>query len=65
MHQLDSLMGATLQRTRYSQTTKRILTDEASEPASGAEIKVVSGFDILNNNQVCFDLVSLGSSVSY
>ncbi|KAI0948824.1 hypothetical protein AcV7_009465 [Taiwanofungus camphoratus] len=49
---LDSLMGATLQRTRYSQTTKRILTDEASEPASGAEIKVVSGFDILNNNQV-------------
>ncbi|GBE82890.1 hypothetical protein SCP_0412770 [Sparassis crispa] len=49
---LDSLMGATIQRTRYSAATKRILTDESPAPAVDAEIKVVSGFDILSNNQV-------------
>lgn len=45
-------MGATIQRTRYSNTSKRILTDESSEPASDTDIKVVSGLNILTNNQV-------------
>ncbi|OBZ75316.1 Transmembrane protein 19 [Grifola frondosa] len=49
---LDSLMGATIQRTLYSTTTKRILTDESSAPSPGAEVKRVSGWDILSNNQV-------------
>ncbi|ETW76557.1 hypothetical protein HETIRDRAFT_460821 [Heterobasidion irregulare TC 32-1] len=49
---LDSLLGATLQRTQYSNTTKRILTDTSAVPDSKADIKVVSGFDILTNNQV-------------
>ncbi|KAI0669379.1 integral membrane protein DUF92-domain-containing protein [Trametes maxima] len=49
---LDSLMGATLQCTRFLNSTKRILTDEAPAPAPGADVKVVSGYDILTNNQV-------------
>ncbi|OCH85365.1 hypothetical protein OBBRIDRAFT_784917 [Obba rivulosa] len=49
---LDSLMGATIQRTRYSAATKRILTDESRAPPPGAELKVISGLDILSNNQV-------------
>ncbi|KAL6308589.1 integral membrane protein DUF92-domain-containing protein [Sparassis latifolia] len=49
---LDSLMGATIQSTRYSAATKRILTDESPAPAVDAEVKVVSGVDILSNNQV-------------
>ncbi|KAH9919436.1 integral membrane protein DUF92-domain-containing protein [Amylocystis lapponica] len=49
---LDSLMGATIQRTRYSASTKRILTDESPVPKDEAEIKVVSGLDILTNSQV-------------
>ena len=50
--QLDSFMGATIQRTRYSNTSKRILTDESTEPSRDADIKVVSGLNILTNNQV-------------
>ncbi|KAI0648534.1 integral membrane protein DUF92-domain-containing protein [Trametes meyenii] len=49
---LDSLMGATLQCTRFLNSTKRILTDEAPAPAPSADVKVVSGYDILTNNQV-------------
>ncbi|KAI0355212.1 hypothetical protein OH77DRAFT_1437130 [Trametes cingulata] len=49
---LDSLLGATLQRTRFVNSTKRILTDEAPEPAPGSDVKVVSGYDVLTNNQV-------------
>lgn len=45
-------MGATIQRTRYSAATKRILTDESSVPVADAELKVISGLDILSNNQV-------------
>ena len=52
VQQLDSLLGATLQRTQYSNTTKRVLTDTSAVPDSKADIKVVSGFDILTNNQV-------------
>jgi hypothetical protein len=50
--QLDSLLGATLQRTQYSNTSKRILTD-TSTVSQDSDIKVVSGIDILSNNQVC------------
>ncbi|KAI0323514.1 hypothetical protein GY45DRAFT_1376269 [Cubamyces sp. BRFM 1775] len=49
---LDSLMGATLQCTRFLNNTKRILTDEAPAPAADADVKVVSGYDVLTNNQV-------------
>ncbi|KAL7282856.1 hypothetical protein ACG7TL_002269 [Trametes sanguinea] len=49
---LDSLLGATLQCTRFLNTTKRILTDEAGAPTPDADVKIVSGYDILTNNQV-------------
>ncbi|KAI0628869.1 integral membrane protein DUF92-domain-containing protein [Trametes polyzona] len=49
---LDSLLGATLQQTRFLNSTKRILTDEAPAPAPGADVKVVSGYNLLTNNQV-------------
>ncbi|KAI8974186.1 integral membrane protein DUF92-domain-containing protein [Trametes punicea] len=49
---LDSLLGATLQCTRFLNSSKRILTDEAGTPPPGADVKVVSGYDILTNNQV-------------
>ncbi|KAI6017853.1 integral membrane protein DUF92-domain-containing protein [Pisolithus marmoratus] len=48
---LDSFLGATLQRTRYSVDSKRILQD-ASVPREKESIKVVSGLNLLNNNQV-------------
>ena len=51
-------MGATIQRTRYSDTSKHILTDESEEPSKDADIKVVSGLNILTNNQVCPDSFS-------
>lgn len=50
--QLDSLLGATLQRTQYSNTSKRILTDTSTVPQEGSDIKVVSGLDVLSNNHV-------------
>ncbi|OJT08560.1 Transmembrane protein 19 [Trametes pubescens] len=49
---VDSLLGATLQQTRFLNSTKRILTDEAPEPAKDADVKVVSGYNLLTNNQV-------------
>ncbi|KIJ19469.1 hypothetical protein PAXINDRAFT_69531 [Paxillus involutus ATCC 200175] len=48
---LDSLLGATLQRTRYSIDEKKILQD-ASIPGSNESVKVISGINILTNNQV-------------
>ncbi|KAF9242790.1 integral membrane protein DUF92-domain-containing protein [Melanogaster broomeanus] len=48
---LDSLLGATLQRTRYSIDKKRILQD-ASVPANDESVKVISGLNLLTNNQV-------------
>ncbi|KAL4071988.1 integral membrane protein DUF92-domain-containing protein [Scleroderma citrinum] len=48
---LDTLLGATLQRTRYSVDKKRILQD--TSVAGGKEsIKVISGLNVLNNNKV-------------
>ena len=49
--QLDSLLGATLQRTRYSTDNKRVLNDE-SVPDKDESIKVISGINVLTNNQV-------------
>ncbi|KAH9170194.1 integral membrane protein DUF92-domain-containing protein [Lactarius sanguifluus] len=49
---LDSLLGATLQRTQYSITSKRILTDASIAPEDGSEVKDVSGIDVLSNNNV-------------
>ncbi|KAH8113179.1 integral membrane protein DUF92-domain-containing protein [Phellopilus nigrolimitatus] len=50
---IDSLMGATIQRTRYSNATKRILQDDTDIPASsGGDVKIVSGLNLLTNNQV-------------
>ncbi|KAH9984546.1 integral membrane protein DUF92-domain-containing protein [Russula vinacea] len=49
---LDSLLGATLQRTQYSNTSKRILTDTSTVPQDDSDIKVVSGLDVLTNNHV-------------
>jgi uncharacterized membrane protein len=49
---LDSLLGATLQRTQYSITSKRILTDASIAPEDESDVKVVSGVDVLSNNNV-------------
>lgn len=49
--QLDSFMGATIQRTRYSTSKKLILQDE-SPATDDKEVKVISGFNLLTNNQV-------------
>ncbi|KAI0029558.1 integral membrane protein DUF92-domain-containing protein [Vararia minispora EC-137] len=51
---LDSLLGATLQQTQYSETRKRILIDTAAppDPDDDEKLKIVSGIDVLTNNQV-------------
>jgi hypothetical protein len=49
--QLDSILGATIQRTCYSSKTKRIFQDHTGQPA-GSDVKVISGINILTNNQV-------------
>ncbi|VDC04513.1 unnamed protein product [Peniophora sp. CBMAI 1063] len=54
---LDSLLGATLQETAYSLTRKKVMLEgHGSRPGTPAgedeEIKVVSGIDVLTNNQV-------------
>ncbi|KIJ67257.1 hypothetical protein HYDPIDRAFT_84225 [Hydnomerulius pinastri MD-312] len=48
---LDSLLGATVQRTRYSADKRRILQD-GSIPEKNEAIKVISGVNVLTNNQV-------------
>ena len=45
-------MGATIQRTRYSNTTKKVLQDDTAVTGSD-DVKVVSGLNLLTNNQVC------------
>jgi hypothetical protein len=44
-------MGATIQMTRYSVDSKLILLDDSEVPAE-TQIKVISGHNILSNNQV-------------
>ena len=57
---VDSLLGATVQQTRFSAWEHRILTDE-SKPGPDVEIKIISGVNILTNNQVS---ITLGESES-
>ncbi|KAG1794252.1 integral membrane protein DUF92-domain-containing protein [Suillus plorans] len=51
---LDSFLGATVQRTRYSVDKKIILTGHKEEPERGRKdtVKVISGLNLLTNNQV-------------
>jgi len=46
---IDSLLGATVQRTRYDKTKKLILQDDSAERSSTT---VISGLNLLTNNQV-------------
>ena len=56
---VDSLLGATIQQTRYSKTKKLILQDDSKD----VDVKVISGMNLLTNNQVnYFFLGSLKSS---
>lgn len=48
---LDSFLGATIQRTRYSVDSKRVLQD-ASVPRDKESVKVIGGLNLLTNNQV-------------
>ena len=41
-----------MQCTRFLNTTNRIVTDESGRPAPGADVKIISGVDLLTNNQV-------------
>ncbi|KAF9466690.1 integral membrane protein DUF92-domain-containing protein [Collybia nuda] len=47
---VDSLLGATVQQTRYSGDRHLILQDDTR--TNGRDIRVVSGWNILTNNQV-------------
>lgn len=51
--QLDSILGATIQETRQSSNTSRIVPDEVAS-AFSSDLKVISGIDILTNNQVTY-----------
>ncbi|KAF8648882.1 hypothetical protein AX16_006157 [Volvariella volvacea WC 439] len=46
---VDSLLGATIQQTKYS-TKKRMIVGGHKDNSA----KVISGYDILSNNQVNF-----------
>lgn len=46
---IDSVMGATIQRTRYSTAKKMVLQDGST---FGGDIKIISGWNLLTNNQV-------------
>jgi len=48
---IDSFLGATVQETRQSSKTKRILPDEVGLATTERQI-VINGLDILTNNQV-------------
>ncbi|KAF9914920.1 Transmembrane protein 19 [Lobosporangium transversale] len=48
---LDSLMGATMQKSKYS-TKNKVITYKPAE--KGDEVKDISGLDILDNHQVNF-----------
>ena len=47
--EIDSFLGATVQRTRYDEKKKLVLQDDSADrPAT----TVISGLNILTNNQV-------------
>ena len=45
---VDSLLGATVQQTRYSKTKKLVLQDDSKD----IDVNVISGMNLLTNNQV-------------
>jgi hypothetical protein len=45
---VDSLLGATVQQTRYSKEKKVVLQDDSKDE----QAQVISGVGILSNNQV-------------
>jgi uncharacterized membrane protein len=51
--QLDSILGATLQKTFYNTQSRKILTTNPSSTQQ-KELQAVSGLDVLSNNQVNF-----------
>ncbi|KAG0707274.1 integral membrane protein DUF92-domain-containing protein [Suillus ampliporus] len=61
---LDSFLGATLQRTRYSVDKKVILTghSEATDRGRKDTVEVISGLNLLTNNQVNL-LSSIGTAL--
>ncbi|KAK7061949.1 integral membrane family protein [Favolaschia claudopus] len=48
---LDSLLGATIQTTRYDDERKLVVDDHAKSGGK-PQLKVISGWDVLTNNQV-------------
>ena len=63
--QLDSLIGATVQRTRFVNATKRIWTEDAGALDPRADVKVISGLDLLTNNQVSPSLGRVSRSTEH
>ena len=47
---VDSLLGATVQQTRYSKTKKVVLQDGSKD----VDVNVISGRNLLTNNQVSY-----------
>lgn len=53
--QLDTLLGATLQRTQYNTKTRKIITDAAAKPAEPKDVKTIGyGRNMLSNSAVNF-----------
>lgn len=64
---LDSLLGATLQRTLYSTTDGRVLTDLSSverETAPGV-VTIGPGVNVLSNSAVNFICATVMAGVGY
>jgi uncharacterized membrane protein len=47
---VDSLLGATVQQTRYSKTKKLVLQDDSKD----VDVNIISGRNLLTNNQVSY-----------
>ncbi|KAF8332329.1 integral membrane protein DUF92-domain-containing protein [Cantharellus anzutake] len=58
---IDSLLGATLQKTRYHKDKKQILLDESL--TRGPEVTDISGLNVLNNNQVNFISATMTAAI--
>lgn len=51
-NQIDSLLGATLQRTLYNKQTKQVLLGRIPGQVDQTQWQVITGRDILSNNSV-------------
>jgi uncharacterized membrane protein len=58
---IDSLLGATVQQTYWDPDTKLVYQGEDKKPSSSA--KLITGTDILNNEQVNMVSVALTTFV--